>query len=50
MRKLTKTVVESLKNDANNVVFEKDGFIKILAKNGDVVIDWVNEKKLEVCS
>lgn len=47
MKKLTKTVVESLKKDSNNIVFEKDGFIKILAQNGDVVIDWVNEKTLK---
>lgn len=47
MRKLTKTVVENLKKGANNVVFEKDEFIKILAQNGDVVIDWVNEKTLK---
>ena len=45
MRKLTNKMIESMK--AGNVVFEKDGFVKILAQNGDVVIDWVNEKNLK---
>lgn len=47
MRKLTKAVVEALKKDTNNIVFEKDGFIKILAKNGDNVLDWVNADTLK---
>ena len=38
-------MIESMK--VGNVVFEKDGFVKILAQNGDVVIDWVNEKTLK---
>lgn len=42
MRKLSKALIQTMKNDVNNVVFEKDGFVKILAKNGDVVVDWVN--------
>ena len=47
MRKLTRAVLETLKNDANNVVFEKDGFIKILAKNGDNILEWVNTSSLK---
>lgn len=47
MRKLTRAVLETLKNDANNVVFEKDGFIKIFAKNGDNILEWVNNSSLE---
>ena len=47
MRKLTRAVLETLKNDANNVVFEKDGFVKILAKNGDNILDWVNSSSLK---
>ena len=44
MKKLTKSVVEILKK--GNVVFEKDGFIKILTKDGDNVLDWVNADTL----
>lgn len=47
MKKLTKAVVDTLKKDTNNIVFEKDGFIKILAKNGDNVLDWVNVDTLK---
>lgn len=45
MKKLTKSVVETLKKD--NIVFEKDGFVKILTKNGDNVLDWVNADTLK---
>ena len=45
MRKLTNKMIEDFK--VGNVVFEKDGFVKILAQNGDIIVDWVNEKTLK---
>ena len=47
MKKLTKAVVETLKKDTNNIVFEKDGFIKIVKKNGDGVCDWIKPDTLQ---
>ena len=32
MRKLNKAMIETWRNDANNIVFEKDGFISIKEK------------------
>lgn len=47
MRKLNKAMIEAWKNDTNNIVFEKDGFIKIVKKNGDGVCDWIKPDTLQ---
>lgn len=47
MRRLTREMIENWKSENDNVVFQKDGFIKILAQNGDIVVDWINEKTLK---
>ncbi len=47
MKKPNKAMIETWKNDTNNIVFEKDGFIKIVKKNGDGVCDWINPETLK---
>lgn len=47
MKKLTKKLIEEMKADTTNVIFENSGFIKIVKENGDVVLDWINENTLE---